>query len=192
LAGYQVSHPENNFPAFAFRLHQFISRGDTVYSSLDPQENRFLTVRGQQYVPNDRERILLPLVFCRCCGQEYYCVRAVHDEKTNSRYFVARQLDDRMDDDDSEVGFLYVNDDHSWPQDILTVTERVPDDWLEEHNGVMRIRKNRREQIPQHLRVTLDGREAIADDDGTEMCYVPAPFRFCLGCGVSYGFGPSP
>ncbi len=188
LAGYEVPNPENDFPAFAFRLHQFISRGDTVYSSLDPSEDRFLTVRGQQYVPNDRERILLPLVFCRCCGQEYYCVRAVWDEKTSSRYFVARQLSDRMKDDDSEVGFLFVNDDHSWPQDAAAVIERVPDDWLEERNGVMRLSKNRKDQIPQHMRVTLDGRESASDDDGTEMCYISAPFRFCLECGVSYGF----
>jgi len=188
LAGYQVLHPQTGFPAFAFRLHQFISRGDTVYSSLDSQESRFLTVRGQQYVPNDRQRVLLPLVFCRCCGQEYYCVRAIRDEKTNSRYFVARQLDERMNDDDSEVGFLYANDDHSWPEDPIAMVERVPDDWLEEHNGVMRIRRNRRDQVPRHVRVNLDSREAVADKDGTEMCYLVAPFRFCLRCGVSYGF----
>ena len=86
LSGYQITNPDNHFPAFAFRLHQFISRGDTVYSSLDSQDQRFLTVRGQQYVPNDRDRILLPLVFCRCCGQEYYCVRSMLDEATNNRY----------------------------------------------------------------------------------------------------------
>ena len=188
LAGYQVPNPDNDFPAFAFRLHQFISRGDTVYSSLDPSQDRFLTVRGQQYVPNDRQRILLPLVFCRCCGQEYYCVRSIRDEKADSRYFVARQLDDRMNDDDSEAGFLFVNDDHSWPVEMVEVTERVPDDWLEEHNGVMRLRRNRKDQIPQHIRVALDGTETASEDDGTEMCYVTTPFRFCLKCGVSYGF----
>jgi hypothetical protein len=32
LAGYGSRHPETGFPAFAFRLHQFISRGDTVYA----------------------------------------------------------------------------------------------------------------------------------------------------------------
>lgn len=187
LAGYQVTHPETDFPAFAFRLHQFISRGDTVYASPDSRDRRFLTVRGQQYVPNDRQRVLLPLVFCRCCGQEYYCVRALRDEN-NRRYFVARELGDRLNDDDSEGGFLFPNDDGSWPDDPAAVVERVPDEWLEEHQGVMRIRKNRRDHIPQHLRVGSDGSEVLTDDSATPMCYVTAPFRFCLKCGVSYGF----
>lgn len=62
-------NPENGFPPFAFRLHQFISKGDTVYTTLESEEGRFVTVNGQQYVPGDRDRVLLPLVFCRECGQ---------------------------------------------------------------------------------------------------------------------------
>lgn len=187
LAGYRVHNPDNDFPAFAFRLHQFVSRGDTVYSSLDTQEQRFLTVRGQQYVPNDRQRILLPLVFCRSCGQEYYCVRTFTEEQTNIRYFAGRQLDDRMNDEDSEVGFLFLNDQHLWSTDPQTVVEKLPDDWVEEQNGVRRIRKNRRDYLPRDIRVTLDGKESQSGE-GVEMCYLPAPFRFCLRCGVSYGF----
>ena len=77
LAGYTCTPPpEERFPPFAFRLHQFISRGDTVYASLESEEERYITAHGQQYVPGDRSRVLLPLVFCRECGQDYYCVRA--------------------------------------------------------------------------------------------------------------------
>lgn len=65
---------DNGFPVFAFRLHQFLSRGDTVYASLEPPDKRHLTVNAQQYVPGGRDRVLLPLVFCRECGQEYYSV----------------------------------------------------------------------------------------------------------------------
>ena len=71
LAGYQCSDPDTNFPVFAFRLHQFISRGDNVYASLEFPKSRYITVYGQQFVPGDRSRILLPIVFCRECGQEY-------------------------------------------------------------------------------------------------------------------------
>src|SRR5205085_10505161 len=77
LAGYDCEpNPDTGFPPFAFRLHQFISRGDTVYASPETEDSRYITVYGQQYVPGDRERALLPLVLCRECGQEYYCVRA--------------------------------------------------------------------------------------------------------------------
>ena len=37
--------PDTGFPVFAFRLHQFISRGDTVYASLEPEADRYLTVQ---------------------------------------------------------------------------------------------------------------------------------------------------
>ncbi len=70
LAGYECEpQPETGTSPFAFRLHQFISKGDTIYASLE--EERYLTLQGQQYVPGGRrERVLLPLVFCRECGQE--------------------------------------------------------------------------------------------------------------------------
>src|SRR5262249_21753921 len=71
-AGSESKDPETEFPAFAFRLHQFITRGDTVWASLEDEDKRIITLRGQQYVPGDRNKILLPLVFCRHCGQPYY------------------------------------------------------------------------------------------------------------------------
>jgi ATP-dependent helicase YprA (DUF1998 family) len=74
LAGYACENPETRFPAFAFRLHQFISRGDTVYASLEPEAERYITLEPQTFVPGDRDRVLLPLAFCRECGQEYYSV----------------------------------------------------------------------------------------------------------------------
>ncbi|MHC1767595.1 MAG: hypothetical protein AB9869_25505 [Verrucomicrobiia bacterium] len=83
MAGYQHKNPDTGFPAFAFRLHQFISKGDTVYASLEPEAQRHVTTHAQQFVPDGtRERILLPLAFCRECGQEFYTVRLRRDQKT--------------------------------------------------------------------------------------------------------------
>ena len=68
--GIRCLKPETGFPVFAFRLHQFFSRGDTVWA----RSSSRTAVRHhaqQQFVPGDR-RSLLPLVFCRECGQEYY------------------------------------------------------------------------------------------------------------------------
>ena len=56
LAGYECEpHPETGLPPLAFRLHQFISKGDTIYASLEPE--RHLTLQRQQFVPGDRERV---------------------------------------------------------------------------------------------------------------------------------------
>jgi len=75
--GSKLYEKDNGNPAFAIRLHQFISQGDSVYSSLESKENRLLTLDGKRRVKteNNEKKLLYPLVFCRICGQEYYQVR---------------------------------------------------------------------------------------------------------------------
>ena len=51
LAGYATFDPTTRFPAFAFRLHQFISRGDTVYATAEPESSRHVTLEPQTFVP---------------------------------------------------------------------------------------------------------------------------------------------
>lgn len=176
LAGYRCKHPETGFPVFAFRLHQFISRGDTVHASLQ-SDDRHITVHAQQYVPGDRSRILLPLVFCRECGQEYYCVRS------RDGVFEPRPLGDRGDDRDSEAGFLYHSTEAPWPDTEEGVKGRLPDDWLEEKNGSFEIKRERRKNLPLALQIGADGRKS---PNGLPCHWLEAPFRFCLRCGVAY------
>lgn len=181
LAGYTCEpHPETGTPPFAFRLHQFISKGDTIYASLEAKP--YLTLQRQQYVPGDRERILLPLVFCRECGQEYYCVRL------DDGQLQPRELNDQGDDE-SKPGFLYFSQENPWPLDDDGINDRLPDEWLEEQRSGMRVRRNRRAFLPERLHVRADGVpvESFADDEtGLDCHFVSAPFRFCLYCGVSY------
>ena len=185
LKGYDVLHPETGFPVFAFRLHQFFSRGDTVYATLEDEGRRHLTVRGQQFKPGDRSSILLPLVFCRECGQELYCVRRSEDPESGTTTFSARELSDVCKDDDSEAGYLYLSSSNPWPEDGEQVIDRIPDDWLEEHRGRLRVRRNRRDWIPRTVRVNTSGE---VSDEGIDCSYLLAPFRFCPNCGVSYDF----
>jgi ATP-dependent helicase YprA (DUF1998 family)/very-short-patch-repair endonuclease len=185
LAGYDCeANPETGTPPFAFRLHQFISPGDTAYAALETEDTRHLTVHGQQFVPGDRNRVLFPLVFCRECGQEYYCVSLSEDEEIGRRFFTPRDFSDRLSDDERVAGYLYLSTTHPWPSDPDEMMVRLPDDWLEIHRGVLRIRPNRRKQLPQPIRVRPDGAE---DASGEECVFVDTPFRFCLCCGVSYG-----
>ena len=132
LGGYRCErNPETGFPAFVFRLHQFISGGDTAYATPEREGERHVTVQGQQYVPGDRGRVLLPLVFCRECGQEYYSVRSVLDSAEESRVYLPRALTDLQHEDGGEAGFLYVSTSEPWPDDPASVLDRVPDDWVE-------------------------------------------------------------
>lgn len=186
LGGYQCDpNPETGYPPFAFRLHQFISRGDTVYGSLELEAERHLTLQAQQYVPGGRERVLLPLVFCRECGQEYYSVRKTHDSDSDQWKFEPRDLTDALNDTTSESGFFHVSTSNPWSDDFETLVKRLPDDWLEEHpTKGTQIRKNRLPDLPQPIHLKKDG---FIGKEGLAGHYLKAPFRFCLNCGVSYG-----
>jgi len=183
LAGYLCKNPDTGFPCFAFRLHQFISRGGNVYASLDQAPSRYITVHGQQFVPGDRSRILLPLVFCRECGQEYYCVRSTTNQADDKRRFSGRELPEQLHDEESEAGFLYRNEEKPWSDEPQDLIDNLPVDWLEQTGGGLRIRKERRQHLPQAVVIDTEGCEA---DGGHTYHYLKAPFRFCLNCGVSY------
>lgn len=182
MAGYSTQNPDTGFPVFAFRLHQFISRGDTVYASLEMEAGRYCTVNGQKYVPQDRRsRILLPLVFCRECGQEYYVVRKFKDKETGVYQFGSHEFEDHADDEESESGYLHLNTIDPWlPENILG---KVPEEWLEERNGEMRVRSNQRKYLPETHKVNTQGQ---ISDEGVDVQFIPGKFRFCLHCGVSY------
>ena len=184
MTGYDARHPDTRFPIFAFRLHQFISRGDTVYASLEPPEQRHITTNAQRFVPNGkRDKVLLPVAFCRECGQEYYVVSRSIDEEGNA-HFTPRDLNDYFKDEDEEKGFLYFSLDKPWPDnDDDAILDRLPDEWLEIHDDSVSIKRDRRKKLPQPVRVDSLGR---GSEKGEKMHFIKAPFGFCLNCGVSY------
>jgi ATP-dependent helicase YprA (DUF1998 family)/very-short-patch-repair endonuclease len=183
MAGYNLPHPESGFPVFAFRLHQFISRGDTVYASLDAPETRYITTQGQQFVPGDRSRILLPIAFCRECGQEYYTVFRAVDANTDAITYLGRNLTDQVGDGGSEAGFLFSSSDNPWPEERSAQIERLPEDWLELAGGQLQVKRSVRQREPRAVRVNTQGRE---EQSAAPYHFVKAPFAFCLNCGVAY------
>lgn len=60
---------------FAFKLHQFIGKGDTAYVTLSQPGERYLTTHYQRSAPEGpASQPLFPLAFCRECGQDYLVV----------------------------------------------------------------------------------------------------------------------
>ena len=184
LAGYECEpNPDTGFSPFAFRLHQFISRGETVYASLDLPDERYLSFSGQQFVPGGREKILLPLVFCRECGQEYYCVKTSVSLENGQRSFATRSIFDQLSEDGGEPGYIYLSEDNPWPLADNEILGRLPDDWAEEYGGGIRVKAARKKYLPAAVKLTPDG---LVNSEGIICHYFEAPFRFCLHCGVAY------
>lgn len=196
LAGYeQVRHPQTGRTPFAFRLHQFISKGDTVYGTLEHDPQRHITLQYQQYAPGGRTRVLFPLAFCRECGEEYYVVRWQDEQSFTSRelhdhlrYVEGDQKQSREAENSGKPGFLYLNRDGEWPHDRDGIEALLPGEWKEQRNGREYLTRLGKKNVPTLLHVRTDGTvlEEGEDDDGLPCFFVPAPLRFCMYCGVSY------
>ncbi|MFO0560257.1 MAG: DEAD/DEAH box helicase [Polyangiales bacterium] len=165
-----------------FRLHQFVSKGENVYATLLDEHHRVSTVFAQRFEPNSGgQQRLLPLVFCRECGQDYYVVRKIADRDGTTR-FIARDIGD-VGDSDGEPGFLFIRAENPWPTDESAVVERLPDEFIDSDDGRRMLRKDARDLVPREIHVAPDGTIA---KDGQRALWIEAPFRFCLECGVSY------
>jgi len=177
-AGGKIRHPETNFPFFAFRLHQFITRGDTAWASVEESDSRSILLKGQKYVPGDRNKLLFPLVFCRSCGQEYYRV-----DRLASGCVERREEFSLNKTEGVQSGYLYVSEEHPWTGEEEDVLSRVPDDWIEEHRGSERIKRS--VPLPEPIMISSSG---VIGSEGIAAAFLPAPFRFCLNpkCRVSH------
>ncbi|MER0241223.1 DEAD/DEAH box helicase [Streptomyces sp. HSW2009] len=182
-AGAAARSAEGNRPLFAFRLHQFLSKGGSVYVSLEGEAERHITRTYQQRVPNAPEKLLLPLSFCRECGQEYLMV-ARDQGDDGSVAFRTRE------DEDEEQGYLYISAVNPWPEQVGDAIEqrRFPDSWLtfDERKGAPVLTASRRKRAPQPVWVRSDGTAGGKTNGGVYAAYLPAPFLFCLECGVGY------
>jgi len=185
--GNQIRSGEDT-PAFAFKLHQFISQGGGVYATLESSETRQLTLQGRYYAAEGR--VLVPLVFCRECGQEYYQVRWNRPAR-RFEPLLPGVVDDEEADDVSE-GYLVLEDPDA-PVWSKAREEELPDNWFNFGKaGRTSVKKAYREFVPQRVFVWPDGEVEIplveeeAPEGKQPGWFIPAPFLTCLSCGVVY------
>jgi len=163
----------------AFRLHQFISQGGSVYATIEPHDVRTLTLDGQYSTTNNR--LLFPLVFCRECGHDYYVVRYDANNQT-----VVPQLPTMLeapeDDENVQDGYLSLDETGLWDYND---EERLPDSWFRETKKYGRVVKKEYEKfIPRKIYVLANGSVSNSPLEGKACWFIPKPFRTCLNCGV--------
>jgi ATP-dependent helicase YprA (DUF1998 family) len=173
-------------PVLAFRLHQWLASGASVFATLEPSATRHLRTEGQLVLPGtrpgERERALFPLAFCRACGQELYL--AARREERVAVSFVPRGTELSLSDDQiaGEAGYLTLEEGGIWGDD-----EELSDAWLDPKAKSPRLRKEYAEHVPRRFRCAPDGRTVAPDAaDGVDVWWQPRPWLLCPRCRVSF------
>ncbi|MEI6309375.1 MAG: DEAD/DEAH box helicase, partial [bacterium] len=163
---------------FAFKIHQFFSQGQTVYSTLESAAEREFTLEGRSFTKSkEKKKVLWPMRFCRICGQEYYPV--TREDGKGVFYPAGPAL---YEDESSRKGYLMPaagNDERvEWDP------ESIPSDWLDVRG---RIKRGRSEYIPELFWVSPDGSFSREAKPGTlKAWFQKKPFLLCLRCGEEY------
>jgi len=184
LAAYQVEvGPNRRF--FAFRLHQFVSAGGDVHTTLEPPGKRYPTLKAQKYQPNaGRQALLYSLAFCRSCGQEFHPVWAHLINKIPVR-IEPRELSDESSRRDKEIvnGYFMPDAAGAYVDDDVEQAN-FPDGWLEpDKNNELTLKRTFREFAPVPCRFSPDGSASL---NGLPGWFLKGGFRFCPTCGVEH------
>lgn len=176
----------SRFPIFAFRLHQFFTRGDTVWSTLEAESERHIEISKKGSKPGEPEKPLFPLVFCRQCGTEYYRVKFLSDE--SGKYLLPRE-DRREDKDESISAYLYISGSSPWPRaEGPEMLDRLPSVMKETTpQGLERVRPDSRKDVPESIFVDTKG-TIVSEGLGLPAALIRENFLFCLNpsCGVAH------
>lgn len=177
----------SRFPIFAFRLHQFFTRGDTVWATIEAESERHLEMSKKGSKPGEPDKPLYPMVFCRQCGTAYYRVKVISDE--HGKALLPRDGRREEEDDGSGDAYVYVSETAPWPrvegQELL---DRLPA-FLKETTplGIERVRSDGRGDIPEPVFIDAHGR-IVSEGQGIPGVLIRKNFLFCLEptCGVAY------
>jgi hypothetical protein len=155
--------------AVAFKLHQFVAQGRSLYATLEGREQRQFSLEGQ--VQAGEGKLFLPVKFCRQCGQDYY-----HAIQTENRYLPHPAGAEPEEEEDEETGYLMLApDEGDWSP------EQLPEDWFNV-NG--KLKPTWRKRVPQPVWVRPDGSfTSTPQPEAQKMWWQPHPFSLCLACG---------
>lgn len=112
----------HRYTILPFKLHQFISQTGSVYTTLDQDEKRFITLEPGVYKQDEAEKKpIFPNVFSRASGEAFICVTRVGDQ------LIPREFREFSEEEDTTDGYLIIGDDIWDPIDDL---ENLPESWL--------------------------------------------------------------
>lgn len=120
----RVQRSGSRYTILPFRLHQFIAQTGAVYTTLDQDNNRFITLEPGIYKQDeDNKKPIFTNVFSRATGHPFICVSRIGD-RLEPREFRASSDED---EEEATDGYLIVGND-VW--DPATDFEFLPEAWF--------------------------------------------------------------
>lgn len=144
VANKRLQDAGQRYTLLPFKLHQFISQTGSVYTTLDQDENRFITLEPGVYKEDEEnKKPIFPNVFSRSSGHAFICITKIGD-RLEPREF--RQSSGESQD--STSGYLIVGDDIWDPSEDL---ELLPDTWLRATKAGLVPRTEKKDALPVKL-----------------------------------------
>jgi hypothetical protein len=173
-------------PVFAFRLHQFLSSGGSVYATLETPDVRSFSSEGPFYAPKEagrpEKRVMYPLAFCRECGQEHYLCSLAPGEDNIELLPRSPLLHVTDEDLPGEPGFISLEDGSLWSEG-----EDLPDNFVDIRKSGPRVKSHYQAHVPRRVWVTAEGKASQTEISGALAgWWQPRPLMLCLRCRAAY------
>ena len=178
-ANKQLQDAGITYTLLPFKLHQFISQTGSVYSTLDQDENRFITLEPGVYKKDEEDKKpIFSNVFSRASGHPFICVSHLGD-RIEPREF--RESSD--DDTESTDGYLIVGKDIWDPEEDC---EFLPDSWVRRTKAGLVPETKKRPSFPRKLFFDEFGNCSETTPLKWEGWFMKAPLLFDPTGGVFY------
>jgi hypothetical protein len=182
-----------------FRFHQFISQTNTVHVTLDPLNEREITIKSGRYVKDDDasedDKFIYPVLFSRYSGHEFICVAKNFESNTleprdpsetpqNLTFAEAKKKE--LTEKDFADGYLIIPQDDAdeiWSSEF---EEDLPDNWWKPKKSSRELHPFYRLQIPHKIYFNNFGKfsnQPVYEQWGW---YISAKLRIDPTAGVIY------
>ena len=105
-----------------YKLHQFISQTGSVYTTLDQDEHRDISLEPGVYKIDEADKKpIFPNVFSRASGHPFICVSLV------GARLEPREFREMTEDEESNDGYLLIGDD-IW--NLVEDVDMLPESWF--------------------------------------------------------------
>jgi superfamily II DNA/RNA helicase len=178
LANLRLQQSGERYTLLPFKLHQFISQTGSVYTTLDQDDNRFITLEPGMYKEDEADsKPIFPNVFSRASGHPFLCLT-----RTGNR-LEPREFREYTDEEETTDGYLFVGDD-LW--DFEEDYEMLPETWFRiTASGVAPVRE-KRDKLPIKLWFDEYGNCSETQEKKWWGWFMKAPLLFDPTAGVFF------